>query len=100
MSKIKIVRAPPGQAPDWVRDAWIGVEIPTIKTASRTPGILIGVNGGRPDSRSVGGYEVKLGEAIKVLSMKSPEAAEYWENMFPDQPDRVLVFAKDVCEMV
>lgn len=29
--KIRIIKVPSGEAPEWVREAWVGLEIPTLE---------------------------------------------------------------------
>ena len=44
MTSIRIIATPLGQAPKWVREEWIGIEIPL---AEQDPGCLeIGILGG------------------------------------------------------
>lgn len=95
MSKIRIVAAPPGQAPDWVRQAWIGIEIPLLE--EQEGGVLVGVNGGAPDPRSLNGYTVALEGAIDALRKQSPRAAEWWDQCLIAQLGQKLTFARDAC---
>lgn len=99
MPNVRFTGVPPGQAPDWVRKEWVGVEVPIIEGPPE-PGLLMGVRGGRPDPRSLGGYHVSAVDAFAALRVKSPEAAEWWDENFPAAPGRELVFARDVCELV
>ncbi|MEI8337934.1 MAG: hypothetical protein WCF92_02175 [bacterium] len=97
MSSIKIISTPPGQAPEWVREKWIGVEIP-VPMQALEPGLQMGVKGGKPENS--GGYQVNTSEAIEALRKKSPEAAEWWEENVPLAAIPQLVFSKAVCELV
>ncbi len=99
MAKIRIVGVPPGQAPDWVRKEWIGVEIPLVGSLPER-GLLIGARGGEPDPRSKNGHTVTLAEALTALRVKSPKAAEWWDNCLVAQVGQKLVFARDVCEVI
>ncbi len=96
MSSIKIIATPPGQAPEWVREEWIGVEIPIPKQPSR--GIQMGVRGGKAEN--AGGHQVDTREAMEALRKKSPEAADWWEQNVPLASIPSLVFSKDVCEVI
>lgn len=96
MSSIRIVSTPPGQAPEWVRKEWVGVEIPVVEQPVK--GIQVGVRGGKPQNK--GGYEVNTADAIEALRKKSPEAAKWWEDNVPLASISHLVFAKDVCEPI
>ncbi|MFA6554675.1 MAG: hypothetical protein WCS89_04195 [Candidatus Paceibacterota bacterium] len=96
MSAIKIVSTPPGQAPEWVRQEWIGAVIPLPKQSS--VGIQVGARGGKP--QNLGGYQVETTEAMKELGKKSPEAVKWWEGNVPLKAIPRLVFSRDVCELV
>jgi hypothetical protein len=92
--KIKIIAIPPGQAPEWVRQAWIGLKLSAVP--STATGRQIGVRGGRPEN--LGGYEVYGNEAIELLKKKNPEAAQWWKDNLPGITSVKLVFKKEVCE--
>lgn len=92
--RIRIVDIPPGQAPEWVRKEWIGLELPAAKPRSL---FQIGVKFGPPSN--LGGYQVDAKTAIDVLREKSPKAAEWWDGHLPKKFDW-LIFKKDVCEEV
>ena len=96
MKAIRIIATPPGQAPLWVREEWIGLVIPLAE--HNVLGTQIGVNGGQPEN--LGGYKVRTSDAINQLKRKSTEASSWWEQSMhlPSIPQ--LVFAKDVCELV
>ena len=97
MSSVRIISTPPGQAPEWVRKGWVGVEIPLPEQISEG-GIQVGVRGGK--AQNVGGYRVVTSEAIEALQKKSPEATEWWMNNVPLSSISHLVFSKEVCELV
>lgn len=96
MSSIKIVSTPPGQAPEWVRKEWIGVQIPLPKQS--VDGFQVGIRGGA--AKNVGGYQVETNKAIDALKDRSPKAAKWWEDNVPLAWISHFVFSKDVCEFV
>jgi len=93
MSSIVIVAVPPGQAPDWVRQAWVGLEIPVVEVEG---GDQRGVLGG--PAENVDGYKVSGDVAISRLSGVHPKAANWWRDNAPNVLMGALVFKKDVCE--
>ena len=96
MKKIRIIATPPGQAPEWVRKEWVGLELPTI---SQPPaGIQMGVHGG--SAENTGGYVVDGQTAVTLLGKKSPTAAQWWKSHAPHVLSMQLVFKKEVCELV
>jgi len=86
---VRIVARPIGEAPEWVRDAWIGLEIPLLCSGERTSegvGVLSGPRSFlaqlgdwlRGRSMNVSGYVVNARTAVDLLEAHSPKAAEWW----------------------
>ncbi len=96
MSKFRIIATPPGQAPEWVRRAWIGLELPMMSSSmSIGHGFQTGVLGGPADN--IGGYHTDGKTAIDLLAVKNPKAARWWYNHAPQVLSMQLVFTKEVC---
>ena len=96
MSSIRIIQCPPGQAPEHIRQQWIGSIIPLLESCGARP---VGVLGGKP--QNVGGYEVLASEAIDSLRKREKEEAVlWWRNCLPTDKTTRLVFARDVCEVI
>lgn len=96
MERFKIIAMPPGQAPEWVRKEWIGLELPMIPMESVL--FQVGVFGGTPEK--LDGYPADAQVAIDLLSKKSPKAAEWWRDNAPHVLADSLVFKKEVCEVI
>ncbi|HVH66999.1 MAG TPA: hypothetical protein VM716_03955 [Gemmatimonadales bacterium] len=112
--KVRIVARPAGEAPDDVREAWVGLELPVLtglfggRRLVLTAGVLSGPRswmqrllalvGRRFDIQS--GYAVNALEAVNILGKKSPMAASWWRARCAHLLDgkHALVFATDVCE--
>ncbi len=101
--RIRIAAAPPGEAPPAIRAAWIGCVLPLV---AGTDGPEFGsasrrVVSSRPAKAFVG-YGVPAREAISILERHNPAAAQWWREHAPRllQPEKVLVFAADVCELL
>ena len=112
---IRIVGVPPGEAPETIRRAWVGLVLPVAPRyggRSRFPvfGVLTGPRGflgtclallsGR--SRREDGYAVRGRIAVETLTERSPEAADWWRSNVPHvvRAGHILVFSADVCEEV
>lgn len=101
--RIRIVAAPPGEAPASVRAAWIGCVLPLV-TGTDSPQFGSagrGVLSGKPEN-ALAGYGVPAREALSILEQHAPEAAQWWREHAPRllQPGKVLVFASNVCELL
>ena len=110
---VRIIAAPPGAAPLWVRQKWVGLDLPVTRYAgcSRFPGFgaltlprswlsqwLAVIRGG---AEMVAGYAVEAAPAVGILARKSPEAAAWWRENTPHliAPKRYLIFHEDVCRI-
>jgi len=113
--RVRIIAIPPGEAPPWVREQWVGLELPLAQPSRsarsrRVFGVLSGPKQpfarlldillGR--SRRESGYAVRVTEAIAALEPKSPEAAAWWRenvsHMFA--PGRCFLFQEQVCQVL
>jgi hypothetical protein len=90
---IRITRTPPGEAPEHVRRAWIGLEMPVherfagqqrrlgvgVLTGPGTwLGVLLAVLTSRAKCET--GYVVEAKVALDLLAAHAPEAAAQWNN--------------------
>jgi len=112
---IRIVRVPPGEAPFWVREKWIGLELP-LADGDRSPreaytsGVLSGPRNrltailwgllGR--LRRETGYAVDVNCALGVLEKVAPDAALWWRENVPrlSAKKRKFLFHASACERV
>jgi hypothetical protein len=112
---IRIVRTPPGEAPLWVREKWVGLALP-LAGGDRGPremftsGVLTGPRNrllaiwwglrGRLPRKS--GYAVDVHEALGILERTAPDAAAWWRKNVPrlQKPRRKFLFQPSACEMV
>jgi hypothetical protein len=99
---VRIVAVPPGEAPEQVRRAWIGLELPVTRHtpdagSSRVEGVL-----SSQAAYCADGYAVYGGEAVRILAIKDPMAAAWWHSNAPHvvRGGYELVFPANVCERV
>ena len=111
--QIRIKSTPPGEAPEYIRKAWVGLVIPVPpRSPGRHKGVGFGVLSG-PKNRLIAcfgalfgfgqreiGYTVYSKVAIDLLAARSPEAAQWWHQNTPRfiEPGRYFMFAADSCE--
>jgi len=97
--RIRIVATPPGEAPEPIRRAWVGLELPAVQRADYTP--VVGVL-----SQSATGYRrgyaVRGATAVRLLTEIAPDAADWWRTNAPHVLGGrfQLVFPEEVCEQV
>lgn len=102
-----ITSIPPGEAPEWVRQQWVGLALPLAQRSAKprkflTVGVISGPRSllgnllalitGRFSFES--GHLVECLAALAVLEQTSPEAAAWWKDNLPHlfQPGRVFMF--------
>jgi hypothetical protein len=108
---LKITSVPPGEAPLWVREKWVGLSLPIAQqkdspSSVLTMGVLSGPKGllssisalllGKFERKS--GFLIETIAAISILEQNSPEAANWWRETTPHilQPRRCFLFHREV----
>ena len=113
ITAVRIIKAPIGEAPLWVREAWIGCELPLSDPRKRTietvgvlslPGSFFGWMAARWKRRIVTetGYLVDAALAVERLSSLRPDAADWWRincRWLGDKGRRFL-FDDPACEPI
>jgi hypothetical protein len=109
-SRVRLTAVPPGDEPEAVRAAWVGMVLPLApgETGSRprppagpaSPGGDQGSPPGTP-ARMEWVYVIDAPAALALLAARDPEAAAWWREHAPDclKPGHHFVFAADVCEL-
>jgi hypothetical protein len=110
---VRIVKRPFGEAPEEIRDAWIGVLLPVLTDcASPMEAHALGVLSGPrslfglwlkqwfpPKEPPVRGYAVDAPTAFGRLETVNPSAAEWWRTNTPYllNRGRILFFDEECC---
>ena len=99
--KIKIIAIPAGKAPEEIRRAWVGLEIP-LPAGKR--GLVVGQSSGTAsgEKRAFRGYFVDTETAVSLLAERAPAVAAWWrQNAAPQfEPGRGLGFREEFCETI
>lgn len=97
--RIRIVKTPRGDAPQWVRDQWIGLELPDLGPPQNhmSYGLITGTL-----RRHDHGCCVPMKVALDALTAKCPEAAKWFINKLG--PARIeesnFVFDEEACQPI
>ena len=109
---VRIVATPPGEAPEEVRRAWVGLVLPLAAREKgprtvATSGVLTGprtfwgavwvlLTG---QTAKWYGYVVDAPRSLFLLAESAPRAAQWWRECVPHtwMPGRLLVFPAEVC---
>ena len=112
--QILITATPPGEAPEEVRQAWVGLVLPLLKGHEHahsvpTFGVLSVPRSSwarfyawqSPPPQQTG-YSVPTRQAVEILAQSAPEAAAWWRTNTPHLlgPDNSLLFSIDVCRLL
>jgi hypothetical protein len=111
---VRIIAVPPGEAPLWVREKWVGLELPLLHWSSARTFTSFGAVSGprtylaqrwaylRGRSDRVYGFVVDASRAVDILDRASPEAAAWWRENAAEfvLPTRGLVFHAEACEIM
>ena len=113
--EVRIISVPPGEAPEDIRRAWVGLTLPLAPgEVGPRPlpafGVVSGprtrvgqlwrvVTGRAPKSMQ---YVIRIDDALAALERASPEAAAWWRANTPDLVGsrRLFGFAAEVCEEI
>lgn len=108
----EVVSAPEGASPQWVRDAWVGVQfkalqgapvsMPTQSAAARSgrvPRIMAQRASGVTERR---GYPTKARDVLGLLALHNAEAARWYIDNAPQMlnPDQVFLFDERHCHAI
>ena len=110
---VRIVAVPPGEAPFWVRQKWVGLDLPVVRYSAHRKFLTFGVLSTprswlvqwaailRGRVEVIAGYAVEAAPAVEILAKASPEAAAWWRENTPHliAPKRYLVFHEEVCRI-
>jgi hypothetical protein len=100
--RIRIVSAPPGEPPNDVRQAWVGLELPLAAREQEARSLEVA---GALSGRIVGtamGYMVDGKRSIELLALHDTHAAEWWRENAPHvlNAGYQFVFPAYACEKV
>lgn len=96
--RVRIVRRPMGQAPEWVRDAWVGVEFESHMGQDDILSGQRGALGGPAQIRE--GHHVIAGVALEALSGRNHEAADWWRDTAHLSGATCLIFDAEACRVI
>lgn len=112
-AQIRIVAVPPGQAPLWVREKWVGLELPLYRNLPAKKRLTVGVLD-RPSVAGLlwslirgrvefsTGYAVESLRAIEILDNANSDAAAWWRQNTPHLllKNRYLIFPTHISEKI
>ncbi len=98
--RIRITKVPAGEAPLEVRQAWVGLELPSKAICGYPP--VQTTRGVLSDKLAPSRYEIAVPqhEALEILAERAPEAVAWWHaHGFPER-DNWFTFAREEFEVL
>jgi hypothetical protein len=101
VERVRIVAPPPGEAPEEIRRAWVGLEFSATASRSGSSPAVWGVLSNRP-AGDCDGFAVEGAEAVRILATRDPDAGAWWHRHAPHvlAAGYQLVFPAEVCEHI
>ena len=113
--RLRIESTPPGEAPLWVREKWVGLELPLAQASADpvrlyTGGVVSGPRTwwqgivawlrGRLEAES--GFLVAVIPALEVLERTDPDAAAWWKENAAHvvTSSQKFLFRADACRVL
>ncbi|MFA5996731.1 MAG: hypothetical protein WC790_03365 [Candidatus Paceibacterota bacterium] len=90
--RIKILKIPDGEAPQWVREAWVGLILACCPTLGFLHGTTRGALSGKEVSTRKTGVIAPQNQALAVLEQHDAEAAGWWKARDFPQPGQYFFF--------
>ncbi len=100
LTYVRITKPPPGDAPDDIREAWVGLVLP-LRGGFKQPHKMRAnqiVSGDLIEPQEV--FLVEGSEALSILSKENYIAANFYTDSLADVVTPVFTFPVDVCEVV
>jgi hypothetical protein len=82
VTEIKVIKVPAGPAPEKIREAWVGLNLPARRTILKGPVTDFLTDKGDMIFRGES-YMVPVEFALEILEKKSPEAAQWFRINCP-----------------
>ncbi|MBC7526981.1 MAG: hypothetical protein H7308_05475 [Chthonomonadaceae bacterium] len=111
MASIRVIGVPDGEAPHYIRSAWVGCVLPLdplgplYATLQDTEGVLSGTRKTAftrlfARVKQVPGYSVLVSDALEALALHNPVAAQWWRENVPHliEANGTLIFEASVCQ--
>lgn len=111
---IEIVATPAGEAPLWVREAWIGLVLPLAAGRASGSWSVVGVLSGPRTCTGalwawlsgrtgrVTGYRVPSADAVRILAARNRAAADWWRahTDYAESERACFIFDAPACRPV
>ena len=90
---IEVHSLPHGDAPGWVRWAWVGCTLPCEPECGHVPQYVGGVLSG-PRLEKIDGFSVPQDKALEILAARSPKAAAWFRDHGFPRPKQCFRFKR------
>ena len=94
--QIRVISPPPGDAPLWVREAWVGITMVAIGVSLTPTGTSTNVVSGELSEDNCPGFYIPTEHALERLFDHNRRAWKWWSRR--DNSKDYLVFHMSVCK--
>ena len=98
--RIRIAYVPDGEPPKWIREAWVGLELPCYPDAGHDPDRAEGALSGEKLKRNPFGFHVPQDLALEVLEQSRPASAAWWRSQGFPHPGKNFCFSMPEVEVI
>ncbi len=99
--RIRIIKTPAGEAPEEIRQKWVGLELPCEPIAGSNALVQeYGTVSGKNDARRRITVSVPQDLALLVLAQRFPEVVEYWTGVGYPRRGEHFGFGFDEVELI
>lgn len=97
----EVIKAPQGTSPQWVRDAWVGVQFQALQGAPVSMKTMAATEA-KSQIAERRGYQVMAREVLGLLALRHPEAAKWYINNAAQMlnPDQLFLFDETCCKAI
>jgi hypothetical protein len=96
----EVIKAPDGVSPQWVRDAWVGVQFRALQGAPISMPAMSAVSGKEVTARR--GYSTNARDLLGLLALKNVEAARWYIANASQMlnKDQLFLFDETCCKAI
>ncbi|MFM2357906.1 MAG: hypothetical protein RJA61_643 [Candidatus Parcubacteria bacterium] len=99
--RIEITERPSGEAPAWVRNAWIGLTLPCLPICGFSNERDRGVVSGKELPINQYGFSIPQDKALEILKCSGQhKAAQYWEEQGCGKPGEYFGFSEEEAQII
>lgn len=96
----EVIKAPDGASPQWVRDAWVGVQFQALQGAPVSMPAMSAASGKEVTARK--GYSTYARDVLGLLALRDTDAAKWYIDNAAGMlnPEQLFLFDETCCKAI